>query len=394
VIEPSRSWKTESWLLRSYYFIEGGSGAFLIPFMTLFYRSRGFSGLEIGWLATVAGLCTMLAAPLAARWSGRGVRQRRAIQLMLLASASAILLLSQQTLFLWLALALAAYNLASAGIGPAADTMTVQFLASTAQGGFGGIRVWMSAGWALCAVLGGWMIQHFSFLSIFLAAAGASLVGALVLGGVRLPVRVMPPELARSKRSAWRSLSKPAVAGLALALFLAWMTQNGISNFEPLYMKGTLGASETIIGIASTLGAVIELGGMFWADRLARRFGPARLLAISFLISMFDMLLVMLFPAIATILLVHAIGGISFSFFSVGSVNFLNQNTEPGETATVMALIMVTMRALVGIIASPINGMIFDTYGGYILYFLAFAGFTLALLSFSLIVLRREGKRV
>jgi len=139
-----------------------------------------------------------------------------------------------------------------------------------------------------------------------------------------------------------------------------------------------------IIGLAGGMGAVIELGGMLLADRLSRRLGAGRIVAFSFLVYALGVVLVLAVPSIAAILVERAINGIAFSLFTVGVVNYININTKPDETATVMALITITVRSLVGIVASPLSGKAFDLFGAYWLYAIALGGYVLAFIVFSL----------
>lgn len=377
-----KSLRAQTWLLRLFYFFSGGGGGFLIPFMTLFYRSHQLSGTEIGWISTISSVFAMLGAPLWMRISGQGDRRRRALQWMHLAGMIFILAVSQQRAFLWMALLVSLFNLAVVGIQPASDTMTVKILESTTRAGFGSVRVWASLGWAIMAVVGGALIQKTGYFSGFLAYAGTLGLAVLVLTGIRAEKTgenavTAAKQERKSLMSALAPLRSPIFWGLSLALGIEWATQIGVSTFEPVYLK-QLGATDTIVGIAGAMGAVIELGGMFMADRLTRRRGARVVVLYSYLFYALGVTLVLAAPSVTTILIERAINGIAFSLFTVGVVNYINVNTKPGETATVMALITVTLRSLVGIVASPLNGMAFDAFGAYWLYVIALGGYLVA----------------
>ncbi len=85
-------------ILRSYYFLLGVGGGFLLPFLALFFKQQGLSGTQIGLLSTFAGLAALIAAPLWGRFSDAASKPRRLLQFELLASACLMLVLSQQTL--------------------------------------------------------------------------------------------------------------------------------------------------------------------------------------------------------------------------------------------------------------------------------------------------------
>jgi predicted MFS family arabinose efflux permease len=117
---------------------------------------------------------------------------------------------------------------------------------------------------------------------------------------------------------------------------------------------------------------------MLLADRMVRRYGSKRVLSVSFLIYAACMALVLIFPTVFTILLVHAICGISFSFLAVSAVVFITKSTQPQETATAMALVNVTLHSLANVLGAPLSGIAFDAFGAYWLYAIALGGYLLA----------------
>jgi PPP family 3-phenylpropionic acid transporter len=337
----------------------------------------------------------MISAPFAMRWSGSGIKLRNALQWMLLGGIVTLLLLSQQHTFVGLAIALGMFELVVAGIDPASDTMTVKILTNITKVGFGSVRVWASLGWAIMALAGGLLIEHQGFLSVFIASIITLGVTILIL------TRIRPYENPGADTEATREpsthkglvmiIKKPAILGLTLALMISWMTRDGLYTFEPIYLK-QLGATESVIGFASTLGATVELAGMFLADRLVRRYGSGIVFSMSFIIYAIGMVLVLLFPSVLIILVFHAIGGIAFSLLTVGMVMYINDNTLPYETATIMALVTVTLHSLMGIISSPLSGIAFDAFGVYWLYLIALGGQILAFVFFRLITRPNEKK--
>jgi MFS family permease len=86
-------------------------------------------------------------------------------------------------------------------------------------------------------------------------------------------------------------------------------------------------------------------------------------------------LIVFLFPAISTILVIRFIGGVAFSFYTIAFVNLISTQTAAWETGTVLALYTVTIGGLVNIIAAPVAGAIYDAIGAHWLYLLSAIGY-------------------
>lgn len=91
-----------------------------------------------------------------------------------------------------------------------------------------------------------------------------------------------------------------------------------------------------------------------------------------------------------TSILSAVLGGITFSFSSVGMVVFLSERAPLGQTEMILAIFTSTLCGLIAIVAGPLAGIIFDVASAYWLYVIAVVGSTAAWLVFRLLV---TGKR-
>ena len=144
--------------------------------------------------------------------------------------------------------------------------------------------------------------------------------------------------------------------------------------------------------LASSLGALIELPAMLWADRLIRRHGSHRILGVTMLLYAVGHGFVVLSPSVGAILAAAALGGVTFSFYSVGIVVFLSERAPLGQTATILALYTSTLRSLISMAAAPAAGVVFDLAGPYWLYVGGVTGSLLAALIFRLFITGRRSK--
>ena len=180
------------------------------------------------------------------------------------------------------------------------------------------------------------------------------------------------------------------MVGLAIALPIFWLAGYGASQFETIYLS-QLGASTAIIGLVNTVGAVIEIGGMFWADRLVRRHGSGRVLAISMLIYAAGKFLVLLSPGVATIFIMRGLSGVYYSLYVVASIAYTAEGSPEGQGNTVMALYFVTLQGLTQLVAGPLGGAAFDAFGAYWLFAIAVGGGLLSWIILRLTERRRPG---
>lgn len=389
VFEPTTLDRRDLFLARAYYFAYLGGWGFILPFINLFYVSLGLNGKQIGTLAATGSLVGLVLAPLLVSEVKKRPRPERYLQWALALGALAYLLLGQQTFFLPILLIVFCQALVMAGLVPLSDSMAVS-VAASAGTGYGSVRVWSSVGWIISVLSAGWLIERLGFAAGFGGVAfGFLLAGSLIFfirskhfSGPHNTSQQPKSDLRATLGRVWRD---PILLAFAVALVFIGFLNNGVLQFENVYLS-ELGASKTLISVAGILSAVVELPFMVWADKIMRRVSAPRLMLLAFAIFIFQRLLVLLFPSIASIMAARFIGGTSFSFYTVAFIGLIVSRTQTNETGTVLALYTITISGLVTMLAAPVSGAIFDAVGARWLYALSLAGYSVALVSLGLAV--------
>lgn len=389
VFEPTPLDRRDLFLARAYYFAYLGGWGFILPFINLFYVSLGLNGKQIGTLAATGSLVGLVLAPLLVSEVKKRPRPERYLQWALALGALAYLLLGQQTSFLPILVIVFFQALVMAGLVPLSDSMAVS-VAASAGTGYGSVRVWSSVGWILSVLSAGWLIERLGFAAGF----GGVAFGFLLAGSLIFFIRPKhfsgpqkTPEQPKSdlRATLGRVRRDPILLAFAVALIFIGFLNNGVLQFENVYLA-ELGASKSLISVAGILSAVVELPFMVWADKIMRRASAPRLMLLAFVIIIFQRLLVLAFPSIASIMAARFIGGTSFSFYTVAFIGLIVSRTQASETGTVLALYTITISGLVTMLAAPISGAIFDAVGARWLYALSLAGYSVALVSLGLAV--------
>lgn len=368
---------------RAYYFAFMGGWGFVLPFVNLFYVSLGLTGAQIGTVGSVSAIVGLVVSPIIVSEIKKRPQARGILQASLMLAALGYFLLGQQTVFLAILVIVFFQSLVGAGIMPASDAMAVH-VSEEAGTGYGSVRVWASVGWILVVPVSGWLIERFGFEVGFLGVSLMWLIAALLTLLIQ-PRYFVRPQLAGQPRSnlrtAFRQITRDrTLLGYAIALVFIGFLNNGVLQFENVFLS-ELGASKLLISFAGILSAVVELPFMVYADRYVRRVGAHRVMLFAITMLFLQRAAVLLFPAIATIMIVRFIGGVSFSFMTIGSVFLISSRTDPGETGTVLAIFTVTLAGLVSVLAAPISGTFFDAIGARWLYALSAAGYAIGFLS-------------
>ena len=364
---------------RAYYFAFMGGWGFVLPFTNLFYVSLGLSGTQIGVIGSLSAIVGLVVSPVVVTEIKKLPQARTILQVSLVLGALGYFLLGQQSIYAFILIIIFFHAVITSGIMPTSDSMAVT-VSQEAGTGYGSVRVWASVGWILTVLASGWLIQRFGFGAGF---AGVSLMWIVGAGLVLL----IPPHYFVAKRDV--ELSKPSLRsamrhirhdrtllGFAVAIVFIGFLNNGVLQFENVFLA-ELGASRQLISVAGILSAVVELPFMVYADRFVRRAGARRVMILALIMISIQRLTVFALPYIATIMIVRFLGGVSFSFYTISYMGLISSRTKAAETGTVLALYTVTLTGLVSMLAAPVAGAMFDTYGPRPLYLLAMVGYAI-----------------
>jgi PPP family 3-phenylpropionic acid transporter len=373
MVETTATARRDLLLVRLYFFTWVGAGGFLLPFLAIFFRRQGLSGLQIGLIGTVQAIAALFAAPVWGRWNDRFNRPRRLMQIGLLATAIIMLIVGLQDQFWIIAVLVGLDALLSAGLEPL-STNLANNIAERAGAGYGSVRLWGSLGWTVVTAAGGRIIQSLGIYVAFVGYAVSMVASAVIVrflpredalpdedGG---PPAVIPANIGEVLSTIRNS---PRLMSLVVGLGIVWFLSSGLYQFESIFLD-ELGASETLIGLANAINAAVELPAMLWADRLLRRRTPGWLLRGAFLLQAVRMVSILAFPTIPMIMAMRVVIGLQFSLFSVGLIGYITEYTGRSYRVTTLALITVTLRNLVSMVGNPVSGLIYDAAGAYWLY--------------------------
>jgi MFS transporter, PPP family, 3-phenylpropionic acid transporter len=381
-IMPARYHPKDLLFARAYYFTFMGGWGFVLPFVNLFYVSIGLSGTQIGTVASLSAVVSLVVSPFVVTELKKLPQARMILQLCLVLGAMGYFLLGQQTVFLAILLIIFFQTIATSAIMPSSDAMAVS-VAQDHGTGYGSIRLWASVGWIIIVLSAGWLIERLGYQAGFTGVAVIWTLGAGMLLFIRPDYFVAPTGIDVSRPSVrtaiQRVLHDRTLIGFALTVILVGFLNNGVLQFENVFLS-QLGASKQLIAVAGILSAIVEVPFMAYADRFVRRAGAHRVMLIALVMISFQRAAVLLLPYIATIMIVRFIGGVSFSFYTISYVGLISSRTRSSETGTVLALYTVTLAGLVNMLAAPVSGSIFDAIGARWLYALAVTGYVMGAL--------------
>jgi PPP family 3-phenylpropionic acid transporter len=349
-----------------FYLFSLGAYAFNLPYIVLYYQGLGFSGAQIGMLAGMTPLITMLAAPL---WTGladaKG-RHKLIMSLALLATVSVAFLFPFVKTLLPVILLVVLFSVCVAPIPPLADSATM-FMLGDKKEMYGRVRIGGTIGYGLASILAGTIIQtdgiRWAFWGFSLLMLLAFAASRKFNFGARVENTSFKGDfIGVLKDRRWiYFLSLAFVGGVAFYL---------MNSYLFAYMD-ELGISRSMMGIAMTIATLGELPILFYANRLIRRFGTYKLFIFGVIVSGVRLLLYAIFNFTAGILVFQLLNAFTSPLVWVAGVSYADENSPPGMKATTQGLLGAVVFGFGAATGGLCGGLMLGSLGGQWMYLIS-----------------------
>jgi PPP family 3-phenylpropionic acid transporter len=353
------------------------------PFIVLYYQGLGFTGPQIGVLTGIAPLLTLLSAPL---WTGIADatnRHRLLMSLAMVVGAITLFVFPLLSAFVPVLLIAVLLNVFLAPVTPFADNATMNMLADEKEM-YSRIRLGGTIGYGLAAPIAGVLVQNYGLRIAFWGCAALFLVGLIV------SQKLIHGQSGAD--SAPRGRVRTLISNPRWILFLIVAFAGGsafavINNYLFPFM-GELGANESTMGLALTVGTIAEIPALFFGNRLITRLKPYRLLMLSMVVTGLRLLLFAASQTPSLVLVVQLLNGLTFPIMWVAGVSYADANAEAGLGTTAQGLFSAMVLGFGTAMGGFIGGPLLESVGGRGLY-LVFGVATLTIVTVVALIHRR-----
>ncbi len=346
--------------VRLFYLLVQGAFGIYLPFINVYFANDlRLSGKEIGLLAGVAPLMTLIVAPI---WGAAADRRGSRIAVLrwaIAGAAMAILLLGSSKSFWLLLPAMTIFALFQVAIIPLSDG-AVSAAAAGRKITYGSLRLWGSIGFMIGGPLLGWLANYYGMRVLF------PVYSLLMLWALPVMWRMIPqepPPSGSSDRGMALSLLKKR--SILIFLIIAGLAAIGITagyQFLNVFLS-SLGARTELIGTVSAIGAIIEACFMFVGGRLIEKHRAPTIFAAGtgLFVAGWALYAGLKVPGMAWA--VQILLGAGMGLLWPAAVTYLAQQVPAERTATAQALLSAVMYGLAPLLAAQVAGLIFDESG-------------------------------
>ena len=350
------------WVLWLLFFFQFAAVGVYFTYLNIYFRQAGLSGTQIGLLNMTTALVGVASV------SGWGyLSDLTGKNRLLIAIGAAGALVAAQFIPLvhtfagFLVLGCLGSLMGSAPM-TLVDSTTLALLGEKRED-YGRFRLGGSIGYVLTALTAGFVFDRTGLQLIF--PAYGVIMTMFVVVALLLPDATAQPR-ERSKAEIGQLVRRPVWIIFTISVFLAW-----IANYATIMFLGvtlqTMGASKSLIGVAITIGAIVEAPLMVYSGPLLRRFGPVRLLLTGFLLMAIRNFLLGWMPSPGWAVAINLLNGPAYVFYWNSAVTYLNKMATTSTTGTAQGLFNSTI-SLAGVVSSLLTGYLFDLLGPNGLY--------------------------
>jgi PPP family 3-phenylpropionic acid transporter len=129
-----------------------------------------------------------------------------------------------------------------------------------------------------------------------------------------------------------------------------------------------LDAGESAMGLALTIGTIVEIPVLFFANRFIRRFGAYVLLMFSIAMTGLRFLLLAVAPNPVFVLFVQLLNGLNYPLLNVAGVTYADEHAPQGFRATAQGLFNVSTGGIGSAIGGFAGGLLFESVGARGMY--------------------------
>lgn len=364
------------YVLRMYNFFYFSLLSVFIAFIPVYLRSQQISNTKIGMMIGVGAFIGILSQPFWGIVSDKQRTIKKIILTMMGISLIAGIILFQSTSFALLSFLVGLMYFFFLPMDSLSESLNVQMSVKW-NVSYGQIRMFGALGFAITSLVVGVAANQWGEASFAYVFSVCGLVTFLL-------IVLLPEAPTASKSVSFQSLVRfftyPKTVWFFLLILITAIPHRMNDNFIGIYIQSS-GGTTGMVGQAWFMMAVSELLFFALSSRWVKPGREIYMISIASFFYTIRFLLCALIRDPQWLIYLQLFQGITFVFFYVASIQFLNTIIPEEWRSTGQTALAVVFFGISGILGSFIGGLILDRWGGSYLYFMMSGTAFIALLA-------------
>jgi len=342
-----------------------GAVAVIYPFIPIYFSFRGFSPSRIGLLLAAIEVSGVLAPFIVSRIADHSGKFRTVIAGSILFSALSLLLMNSISAFPAMLAGALALGFFMKPVVSLTDALTGRSLVDTSKN-YGRVRVWGTVSFIIVSLV-------LQFTGLFESGGYQRIFTAMLIAMffqlLSVPIVPSAPAHKTSVIDGLNESSSRLPRGFISFLLVCFIGNIGYAvyqSFGGLYFAEIAGVSR-VSGLFA-LAAFSEIPAMIFGGRIIRKIGHRPMLSIALLAGILRLTVLSLFPSIIPIALSQLTHSLTYGFFLLTGVDWVNRFVPERKRALGMGLFMSVAFSGSLLVGSSLGGFLLES-GGFSMLF-------------------------
>ena len=329
------------------------SGSYL-PFLYVHLSDQGLSGKQVGLLAMLAPIMTVVLSPMIASIADRRRIRVRVLQAGLVCAAVTFFMFRFSTKFGALAALMLSVAIFTTPFSSLGDGLVAR-MAHRNGFNYGAMRLWGSFGFAITALACGLVWDRLGFKTMYLVTS-LLFVLPIVAVGLLEEGPVIPRE---ERKPASHLLLDRGLLLLLVAAVLSGIANSLSATFSGIYAR-SLGGSNLLVGSMFAISAMAELPTMLFSNRISDKITETGALVSAYAVMGLAFLGYALVGDPVLLLVLNGVKGLGYGVWLTATVRAVTRRTAEEWASTAQAMLTICLMGLAPLVAGPIGGLVHD----------------------------------
>jgi len=341
-----------------------GALACFFPFLIYYFQSKGLSYTEMGIVFAVVSITGVIAQPIWGFVTDKYSNKRTILIITMILSSLAVYSLVFAYGFYFSILSIILLLIFQSPVTPVADAYSYEIIEHHQKLQYGRIRLMGSFGYAMIALFLGYLVKYYGINSCYVVYSivmlfGVFFVFSIEYKGEKKCTKISLHDIINLIRDKKFSLLMLTIIFINIAI-----GSNG--SYIPVLIDKT-GGDVTQLGMVWFIVAISELPALFFSVKLLQKYGELNLYILGIALFAVRYFLDSLCNSYIPVIVIQLMQGITFTFYLVASLQYLNQITSANMKTSAITL-HAAATSIGGVIGNMGGGMLLEHTSIFILY--------------------------
>lgn len=346
-----------------YILIYGALGCFS-PFLVYYFQEKGLSYTEMGIGFSIISITSVIAQPIWGFITDKYSNKRTILIVSMIFSSLAVYSLIFADGFYFIMLSLILLLIFQSPATPVADAYCYEIITEHKNIQYGRIRLMGSFGYAVLALFLGYLVKAFGINSSYIVYSIVMSAGAFLVFTINFRDKNKRAEI--HFQDILNLIRNNRFVLLMLSVIFANIANGSNNSYIPLLIEKT-GGNVTQLGMVWFIIAISELPAFFFATKLLNRYGELNVYILGMTFFALRYFLDSLCESYIPILAIQLLQGVTFTFYLIASLHYLNQIT-PANMKTSAITLHAASTGIGGVIGNLGGGMLLEHLSIFMLY--------------------------